>query len=942
MCVHQNPERESYDEEEQDAATFLDSLYVMDSPAHIKRAVYASDSRLIQTRKTGGGQKGTLREEIESIWYDPDIRPDERLGAILSLIRDLRYDFTQPYKASKYDVQTFKELFTKARASDEQQPNVLSNLAFYIIRIVQRQRAAWTVRQKDNLGHTTRRKTVLVTAEGIDKTPFAAISRELKKVEGGGSENSIQHIEFGNHLQKGSSRGQKLDDMKEGDADIYDYNRIDMDKFLESFLSGYGLAKLLCSEVPRVDSFTFTSKKPFYGRQSFLCAVRCTLLGHGVAALAKKEPKSAVCLLCAAIFGSYHGVFAAMLNGFLASGAPQLPKWAPQTAKIPRDMTAALPHNGHVVSQWTTGNGRRRSQLPSYCYRRAVWFFYLFSTIVKPQLAVDVTLPFLTTKYDRHYYPFDSMAGDLHQDPTCQRSDFLPENTVTVSDRMMLTLPAIIGDYNEDVRDIRPKAYAVMDQAHVSTRSRPPSWTYPTEQHGNGVDEIRGLVLPEEFMTMAVNIQYSDGRVVSVDISQDSQRSDLLQSLDKTGWFIVQTATSVDSTTKQRDLEENPIVKSILGVESKEYSLGRALERAMKHGDRFTVLRIKKYRPFNDEYALARPKLFVPQPTSTAFEFFKNVPEDLPTNTLSSTEELISGFLDQLARTLFQQVPYEDWVRQAMGLEPDSVTALRYSYELISNQLHRAISRGGDFKKFKRIAEETNPFAYLLVKKGCWGVTSWRNTFDFDFTSITDPLQEVISGEEDISTILQRLDVLEERFRRYYFDCLHDWPPFFNVTTPFLIRLRSENTKDMAVSITRCDLEDFRDIKISGLHPKSSCLHFLATQWNSLSETVKECAGATELQESLIALAITLKSLRNFYSMIAILQGLLSSGVKSGRLDKMMHLVDPTENYGTYRRWIDNEPALHFLFPLVRAFRSGDERASSAIYQYQQFEVLDQ
>jgi hypothetical protein len=73
------------------------------------------------------------------------------------------------------------------------------------------------------------------------------------------------------------------------------------------------------------------------------------------------------------------------------------------------------------------------------------------------------------------------------------------------------------------------------------------------------VDEIHRLVLPEGFMTMAANIRFSDGRVVSVDVSQDSQRSDLLHSLDKTGWFIVETATSVDSTTKQRDLEENPV-----------------------------------------------------------------------------------------------------------------------------------------------------------------------------------------------------------------------------------------------------------------------------------------------------------------------------------------------------------------------------------------------
>jgi hypothetical protein len=238
----------------------------MDSPTKIKSAVNASKLTLFETRKTGGGKKGTLREEIDKIWADPDIQPNERLGPIISLIRDFRYDFTEPYKASKYGVQEFKELFKEARASDEQQPNVLSNLAFYIIRMVQRQRAAWNARQKDTSGRTTRRKTVLITAEGIDKTPFKAIPKELNKVEGGGAENSIQHIEFVNHTQKGLSRGQKLDDMKEGDADIYDYSRINIDKFLDSFLSGYGLVKLLFSEEPSVDSFRFTTKKTFYGR----------------------------------------------------------------------------------------------------------------------------------------------------------------------------------------------------------------------------------------------------------------------------------------------------------------------------------------------------------------------------------------------------------------------------------------------------------------------------------------------------------------------------------------------------------------------------------------------------------------------------------------------------------------------------------------------------
>jgi hypothetical protein len=267
FMTHQNPERDSYDEDEQEFAKFLDTLYVMDSPSQIKRAVNASES--IKTQRPGGGEKRTtLKEEIQKIWDNPDIQPRDRLGPIISLIRDFRYDFTEPYKASKYDVQKFKELFMEARASDEQQPHALSNLAFSIIRIVQQQRAAWNARQKDTTGRTTRKKTILITAEGIDKTPYKIISKELRGVEGGGSEISIQHIEFVNHTQKGPSRGQKLDDMQEGDADIYDYSRIDIDTFLDKFISEYAILKFLFSEEPSVDSLRFNSRTPFYGRNT--------------------------------------------------------------------------------------------------------------------------------------------------------------------------------------------------------------------------------------------------------------------------------------------------------------------------------------------------------------------------------------------------------------------------------------------------------------------------------------------------------------------------------------------------------------------------------------------------------------------------------------------------------------------------------------------------
>lgn len=267
FMTHQNPERGEYTEDEQAAAKFLDEVYFLESSSEVVKALRAGEVPvLIKENKLKGAGMRTLGEEVGKVMEDKTISPSQRHPKILALIRDTRYDYSDPYDASQLDFKKWTSLYEQARATDARQKKVLNSYSFNAIRLVQRHRAAWAERREDTTGPHGRTKTIIPTAALIDASDFDHIEAELKKVEGGGDENSIQTAHFIENSRSGTAkRQQDLDDKMAGKKDIYDYLPIDINEYLLKFFSPLGLVKLLFSEDERIDAIKSKPSRPFYG-----------------------------------------------------------------------------------------------------------------------------------------------------------------------------------------------------------------------------------------------------------------------------------------------------------------------------------------------------------------------------------------------------------------------------------------------------------------------------------------------------------------------------------------------------------------------------------------------------------------------------------------------------------------------------------------------------
>jgi len=59
-------------------------------------------------------EMGTLKEEVDRIMKDETIKPNQRYGRMLAFIRDMRYDFSEPWDLSSIDFEKFLEFYATA------------------------------------------------------------------------------------------------------------------------------------------------------------------------------------------------------------------------------------------------------------------------------------------------------------------------------------------------------------------------------------------------------------------------------------------------------------------------------------------------------------------------------------------------------------------------------------------------------------------------------------------------------------------------------------------------------------------------------------------------------------------------------------------------------------------------------------------------------------
>lgn len=307
------------------------------------------------------------------------------------------------------------------------------------------------------------------------------------------------------------------------------------------------------------------------------------------------------------------------------------------------------------------------------------------------------------------------------------------------------------------------------------------------------------------------------------------------------------------------------------------------VEDAVKAKNWQTISRLRRYRPFTNEFVDAQNLhtiLFTPFLPSAPL-----IPEGESIHTAMleiEDEDTLAEILDEQLWAYFCTVPFEHWIQKALGLSPGSIMSLEMLFFRLNRRLRRFIFNVPNSaevqEKFHGIAKVTwlrlfveskltpaqilkeNPFA-IVISSAC-GYTTYWPTVDFAF--ILNPLQKVLSQHEPVSRIMQQLDILAVRFQRHYSDHFLDRQRAFDIDTPLLTLL--DQPIASAVLRTGDDLKEFRkleDIDFSsfghdeGMIPLSEnmLLKSLGARWNSLCEAVEECAAVPELRGRLMQYA---------------------------------------------------------------------------------------
>jgi hypothetical protein len=285
------------------------------------------------------------------------------------------------------------------------------------------------------------------------------------------------------------------------------------------------------------------------------------------------------------------------------------------------------------------------------------------------------------------------------------------------------------------------------------------------------------------------------------------------------------------------------------------------------------ISRLCRFRPFDEQFIATEISPSILEAGGLASYDV----DWISTETLRLGEEMVAGILDKKSLSWLCKVPFEEWVHEALGLSPISVTGLRACQWRLSLTLRNFIYRHPEeLEKFQTVAkvtwlavfgyrtlillkilDERNPFAHAVVAHACRGASQWKYTpLHLDFVSIVEPLQKVLSQPEPLPKVLQQLEVLAVRFRFLYHSTKIKLPPRFDATTPFLTLIREMNISYLAISRTQHDLEEFHKLRVSEILKGDEHTQSLNIRWNFLFRAVEECCAVDEVQPNLVQLAM--------------------------------------------------------------------------------------
>ena len=245
---YMNPDPNNLSKEEKEAAIFINKLYNCKTVSDVADMLGDKVPEYLRSQN--------LPQKVADIMKNTQIKPPQRHPRILALIRDMKYDLSDPWNVSDMDLAEFMKHFADANNADKEQTKVLSSLSFTAIRSIQSVKKDYQDRKLDKTSTVARRQIIIIKGTSITNSEQNHIKQELSSVVGGSSEFSIQVVSLHEQAKDESATLQQdLDDFKSGDADIYDHTRVNAHRLLRNGPDGDGylLLQLMCSHLRSVD-----------------------------------------------------------------------------------------------------------------------------------------------------------------------------------------------------------------------------------------------------------------------------------------------------------------------------------------------------------------------------------------------------------------------------------------------------------------------------------------------------------------------------------------------------------------------------------------------------------------------------------------------------------------------------------------------------------------
>ncbi|EZF70618.1 hypothetical protein H105_07074 [Trichophyton soudanense CBS 452.61] len=329
-----------------------------------------------------------------------------------------------------------------------------------------------------------------------------------------------------------------------------------------------------------------------------------------------------------------------------------------------------------------------------------------------------------------------------------------------------------------------------------------------------------------------------------------------------------------------------------------------------------------------------------------------------PNYSYNAEPRTIASYIDVESSRQFQAVPFEDWIRYALGYPTESIqwffSQHKQLHDIVSAHLDLFPGEFDTYVEVERHLRGGSPFAqYVLLQ--CLSVRGLLNSEVPDQSNqwvvgyIIRPIQELFKAHlTGLPSMLKKLSVLSLSFERKYRTSAEiDWSAPFDANPAYLNDFFAfREVEPLARKLTHIDTKEFSSLSVQSFVEDTATLRSLSGRWHLLCSSTEECCHALpEMAAFFKSCICVLHRLRNYYSATAMLYGLQKANMNVFDLflepnddsqqsphSYCFKLMDSTGNYNFYRETMRARPGIPFLLPHIVEHQSHGEDAIIAMF----------